>query len=100
MSKFLASPASRLSAVVLALALCLVGFQPAQASKAPAARATTPIAQSAAGHMGSRLVGHTGAGQRVTGKFIPVKFVRHNGKVYVRGMVQGVVHKAGPDIRF
>lgn len=95
MSKLFASPTGRLTAVVLALALCLVGFQAADASdarsSAPAAKA--PVAQTAAGKLTSRLVGQTSSGRQVTGSFVPLRFSRHDGKVFVRGLVQGVVHE-------
>ncbi|GAA1793905.1 hypothetical protein GCM10009795_044400 [Nocardioides hankookensis] len=93
MSKLFASPTGRLTAVLLALALCLVGFQSADASDTRSSTAKQPVAQTAAGQLTSRLVGHTGSGRQVTGSFVPLRFARHDGKVFVRGLVQGVVHE-------
>ncbi|GAA4698579.1 hypothetical protein [Nocardioides conyzicola] len=103
MSKLFVSPAGRLTAVVLALALCLVGFQAADASSSGSTHRATaaPVAQTKAGKLTSRVVGETSKGRQVTGAFVPLKFSRHDGKVFVRGLVQGVVHeKNGSTTRF
>lgn len=101
MSKLFALPAGRLTAVVLALALCLVGFQAAEANGSTDRAKAAPVAQTKAGQLTSRLVGETGNGRQVTGTFVPLKFKRHDGKVFVRGLVQGVVHeKNGSKTRF
>jgi hypothetical protein len=104
MSKLFATPAGRLTAVVLTLALCLVGVQAADASttasKAPAAQ-KAPVAKNQAGKLTSRVVGETRNGRRVSGEFVPLKFSERNGKVVVRGLLQGVVHgKNGTNTRF
>jgi len=92
-----------LVAIAVALTLTWVGAAdatraaPTQASvhtattSAPAAR---KIAKSPRGSLGSRIVGHTKSGRRVTGVFIPLHFSRKNGHVRVRGLVNGVVHRA------
>jgi hypothetical protein len=109
MSKLFSTPFGRLTALVLALALCLAGFQAADASTSSQASSAQKAAQTAsqtiaktkAGRATARLVGHTGNGRRVTGTFVPLRFSRHAGKLYVRGLVQGVVHeKNGSTTRF
>ena len=52
------------------------------------------VAQNSKGQMTSNVVGTTTNGRQVTGKFIPMKFSRHNGHVRARGLVNGVVHNA------
>ena len=52
------------------------------------------MAETAQGELRSRIVGTTANGRDVTGKFVPLKFTKRNGKVFVRGLVQGVVHNA------
>ena len=105
MSTLFASPTRRFTAVVVALALCLVGFQSADATStsqaaAPASK-VQPVGKTAAGQLTSRLAGETSKGLRVTGTFVPLKFARHDGRVVVRGLVQGVVHeKNGSTTRF
>ena len=52
------------------------------------------VAKNAKGKIKSRVVGTTASDRRVTGKFTPLEFSKKNGKVKVRGLVQGVVHHA------
>ena len=52
------------------------------------------VAKNAKGKIRSRVVGTTASDRRVTGKFYPLEFSKKNGKVRVRGLVQGVVHHA------
>jgi len=52
------------------------------------------VAKNAKGKIKSRVVGTTASDRRVTGKFTPLEFSKKNGKVRVRGLVQGVVHNA------
>jgi len=52
------------------------------------------VAKNAKGKIRSRVVGTTASDRRVTGKFYPLEFSKKNGKVRVRGLVQGVVHNA------
>jgi hypothetical protein len=95
MKKFFATPAAKMAAIVTILAMSLVGANAASAT-APAttASAAKPVAHNRQGDLSSRIVGTTARGQRVTGSFVPLKFSRHNGKLFVRGLVQGVVHQA------
>jgi hypothetical protein len=96
MRKLVASPLGRLAALVVVLALALMSAQGAQATGMTAAAAPNdrPVAHTHAGDLTSRIVGTTSRDKRVSGRFVPLKFARHDGKVFVRGLVQGVVHKA------
>jgi hypothetical protein len=79
--------------LVLMTSMALVSGSIATAgSSTTAARGV--VAQNAKGQMTSNVVGTTGNGRQVTGKFIPMKFSRHNGHVRARGMINGVVHNA------
>jgi hypothetical protein len=64
------------------------------ASPTSRAAATVPVAQSPAGSMDSTVRGTTDDGRRVTGSFTPLEFSKKDGKVFVRGLVRGVVHNA------
>lgn len=90
-------PVALLIAAVTALAAALVtveATQPASGSQAQTATASRLIAHNGAGRLGSRIVGHTSKGQRVTGTFVPLRFVKRAGHLKVRGLVQGVIHNA------
>jgi|SRR5215212_2980169 len=79
--------------VVLVTSMALVSGGTASASStATASRGV--VAQSPKGEMTSRIVGTTGNGRQVTGKFTPLHFSRHNGHVRARGLISGVVHNA------
>lgn len=93
MSKIFASPLGRITVAVLAISLCLLGARSADATAPAPQRAAAPVAHTKAGTLTSSIVGHTGNGRRVTGKFVPLKVVKRDGKVLVRGLVQGVVHE-------
>jgi hypothetical protein len=54
----------------------------------------TRIAHSPKGHAASKIVGTTEKGQRVTGYFTPTSVSKHNGHLRVRGLVNGVIHRA------
>lgn len=87
--------------LVLSLVLAL-GFSAARvgavedrsSGEAPAVVAEKPIAHNNKGSVASRVVGTTARGQKVTGHFIPVGAVRRDGKIKMRGMINGVVHRA------
>jgi hypothetical protein len=70
-------------------------LQAATATSAPSGteRSAKPVAHTKAGTLTSKVVGSTSDGRRVTGSFVPVKFSKHDGKVYVRGLAQGIVHE-------
>ncbi|GAB6986292.1 hypothetical protein JCM10369A_28160 [Nocardioides pyridinolyticus] len=78
--------------MLVVTSLCLVGAQAADASR-PSDQTRSPVAHTKAGDLRSRLVGSTAAGRDVTGSFVPLKFLERNGRVLVRGLVQGVVHQ-------
>ena len=52
------------------------------------------VAKNAKGKITSKVVGSATGDRRVTGKFYPLEFKKKNGKVKVRGLIQGVVHNA------
>lgn len=87
------------TAVTLTLALCLAGTTaPGSATPASAPRPSTTarvVAHDAHGTLRSHLKGVTSSGQKVTGTFTPLRVVKKHGRVQVRGLVQGVVHRAG-----
>jgi len=84
---------------VLVLGLALVAASSnlaitANAANAPTTQARATIAQGPAGAATSRIVGHTASGRQVTGTFVPLHFIKKNGKVKARGLLQGAVHRA------
>jgi hypothetical protein len=100
MKKLAGSTAGRVVALAIVLAMCLFSAQAAtatsQSSTAPGAT-ERKVAQTNKGALHSRIVGTTGNGRKVTGSFVPLRFARHDGKVYVRGLIQGVVHERDGD---
>jgi hypothetical protein len=82
-------------AVVVAMALAMVSLQGASASGAASAGDTAQrtVAHTKKGTLNSRIVGSTANGRDVTGSFVPLRFVKRHGKLFVRGLVQGVVHE-------
>lgn len=93
MSKLFASRPGRITALVLALSLCFVGFRSADAAAPTADRTAASTAHTKAGTLATRLVGSTKDGRKVTGKFVPLNFIKRDGRLKVRGLVQGVVHE-------
>jgi hypothetical protein len=88
-------PLALLLAIVTTLAAALVAVDTTHASaatSAPSASRGVPVAHNGAGTMRSKIVGHTDRGQRVTGSFVPLRFVQGAGHLKVRGLVRGVVH--------
>jgi hypothetical protein len=69
-------------------------------SQAAAATPLQTVAKNPLGAARSSFEGTTATGQRVTGKFTPLSFSRKNGNLRVRGLAQGVVHRAGPNSTF
>jgi hypothetical protein len=84
--------------LVLVTSMALVSGSIATASSSTTASRGV-VAQNSKGTMKSFLDGTTANGRDVTGKFIPMKFSRHNGHVRARGMIQGVVHNADGSTR-
>ena len=92
MHRLSTSPLGRLVALSVVLALCLLGAQAADASR-PSAPTARPVAHTGGGELTSRIAGLTGNGRDVTGSFVPLHFTKRNGRVFVRGLVRGVVHE-------
>ena len=91
-------------ALVVSMMVAIAGaltWGVAATSASPTSRATAvvPVAQSPAGSIDSKVRGTTEDGRRVTGSFIPLEFSKKDGKVFVRGLVRGVVHNEDGSIR-
>jgi hypothetical protein len=95
MKRLIASPAGRIAALVVVLAMAMLSLQAAQVNATTAAEppAARTVAHTKAGELKSRVVGSTANGREVTGSFVPVRFVKRHGKLFVRGLVNGVVHE-------
>lgn len=91
-NRFARSIALGLGVVMMASMALLSGSIATASGSTTAARGV--VAQNPKGTMTSNVVGTTANGRQVTGKFIPMKFSRHNGHVRARGLVNGVVHNA------
>jgi len=97
-----------IAALVVTMGLALVVASSEMASTAGAAgttqegssaqaaepAASRPVAGNPQGQLRSRVVGTTANDRRVTGSFVPLRFVRKAGTVRVRGLLHGVVHNA------
>jgi hypothetical protein len=94
-------PLALLIALVVTVALALTTGGTATGSSAPAApaAASRTVAHNGLGEVRSRIVGETGNGREVTGYFVPLKFSRDNGRVFVRGLIHGVVHNTDGSTR-
>lgn len=98
MKKSVASRAAKTVALFVVMMMCLFTAQAATAgSQQQAGAADRSVAHTKRGDLSSKIVGTTGNGRKVTGSFVPLKFTRHNGKLFVRGLVQGVVHEKNGD---
>jgi hypothetical protein len=89
-----AGPVALLVTMVVTMVAALVYGSAATTSAAPAraaAAAAGPVAKTPDGALRSRVVGNTAGGRDVSGEFVPLKFIKRNGKVKVRGLVQGEV---------
>jgi len=96
-NRHVAAPVALLVSMALAVVAALVwggGATNAAPSRTTSAATTAerPVAKTAQGKLNSRIVGTTANGRDVTGKFVPLKFKNRNGRVVVRGLLQGVVH--------
>ena len=83
--------------LVVSLSMVLMAGSAGTAAAGTASKASTSrttVAHNPQGKLASRIVGSTAKGQDVTGYFTPLKFKKKDGKVKVRGLVSGVVHKA------
>jgi hypothetical protein len=79
----------------MATTMALVSGGIAQGSNAAARTAgPTTVAHAPSAKIKSAISGTTKSGNRVTGTFTPLKFVKNNGHVKSRGLFEGVIHKA------
>ena len=87
---------SVVTSLLMAASLAFVSSGASQAAGTTTAKATnlTTVAHNPKGHAASKIVGTTKSGNRVTGDFVPLHFTKHNGHVRVRGLIEGVVHRA------
>ena len=97
--------ALKAGSLVLSVILCTsllfaTGGSTAASSQAAAAAPTRTVATNPLGKARSAFSGTTASGDRVTGYFIPMKFMKKNGNLKARGLVRGVVHQAGPNTTF
>jgi hypothetical protein len=91
-NKRLAGPVALLVSLVLTTVLALVwGSAATSAAPSRAAVAAAPVAKTSDGVLRSRVVGETANGRDVRGEFVPLRFMKRNGKVKVRGLIQGEV---------
>lgn len=102
MSQLRTRRAARLSAIAvagilgLAMTMMMGGFaSTAQAGSASSAAAVAdPVATTPAGTLTAPITGMTADEDAVTGTFTPLKFIKTNGKVFVRGVVDGTITDA------
>ena len=100
-NKYVSGPLALLVALVVTTSIALAsgGVAASSAPSAPAAPSARTVAHTAQGKLGSRIVGETRSGRPVTGSFVPLKFIKRDGKIVVRGLLKGVVHKADGSTR-
>ncbi len=95
-----ASPLAMLIALAVTVTMALAsGGTATSAPESRAAVSKAPVAHTGEGALTSRVRGTTANGRDVTGKFVPLTFSKRNGKVFVRGLVMGVVHNADGSTR-
>jgi hypothetical protein len=95
-----ATPVAMLVALVVTATMALAaGGTATSAPRAPAAVSKAPVAHTGEGALTSRIRGTTANDRVVTGKFVPLTFSKRDGKVFVRGLVSGVVHNADGSTR-
>lgn len=97
MKKLLGTTAGKAVALVVVMTMCLYTAQAATASEQRSSTADRVVAHNSKGELTSRIVGTTANGRKVTGSFVPLHFVKRDGTVRVRGLVQGVVHERNGD---
>ncbi|MDI6912084.1 hypothetical protein [Nocardioides sp.] len=94
MKKFTGTTAGRAAILIVVMMMCLLSAQAATATSSQrSALSERPVAHTKKGDLTSRIVGSTGDGRQVTGSFVPLRFIKRDGKLLVRGLVQGVVHE-------
>ena len=101
-NRHVGGPVALMVALVVTAVAALAWGGPATSAPASSRAATTAagtVAQNNLGELSSTISGTTANGRSVTGEFVPLKFSKRNGKVFVRGLVQGVVHNADESTR-
>ena len=95
-NKYVSGPLALLVALVVTTSIALAsgGVAASSAPSAPTATTARTVAHTDQGKLVSRITGETKSGRSVTGSFVPLKFIKRDGKIVVRGLIQGVVHKA------
>ncbi len=89
----IATPLALLIALVVTATMAVAsGGTATSAPQAPTTVSKAPVAHTGEGALTSRIRGTTANDRTVTGKFVPLTFSKRNGKVFVRGLVMGVVH--------
>jgi hypothetical protein len=89
----IATPLALLIALVVTATMAVAsGGTATSAPQAPTTVSKAPVAHTGEGALTSRIRGTTANDRNVTGKFVPLTFSKRNGKVFVRGLVMGVVH--------
>lgn len=92
MSGNILKPVSLLLALVLTVSAAALVSGSAQAQREDAARSSArTVANTNQGTLDSKVFGRTGNDRKVRGSFVPLEFVRKDGKVKVRGLIQGVI---------
>ncbi|QBR93986.1 ABC transporter substrate-binding protein [Nocardioides euryhalodurans] len=101
-NRYVGGPVALMVALVVTAVAALAWGGPATSAPASSRTATAAagtVAQNNLGELSSTIRGTTANGRSVTGEFVPLKFSKRNGKVFVRGLVQGVVHNADESTR-
>jgi hypothetical protein len=100
-NKYVSGPLALIIALVVTASIALAsgGVAASSAPSAPAASSARTVAHTAQGKLGSRIVGETRSGRPVTGSFVPLRFIKRDNKIVVRGLLKGVVHKADGSTR-
>jgi len=94
-SRRVAGPLAMFVSLVVTATLAVLLGGSATTAAPPAhtsASSAPPVAHTGQGELTSRIRGTTADDRSVTGKFVPLTFSKKNGKVFVRGLLQGVVH--------
>ena len=87
------TPLALFVALVTAVTLSIVsGSAATTTTTTDTAASARPVAHNNQGSLESTIRGSTDDGRRVTGSFVPLRFVKKNGHLKVRGLLQGVVH--------
>ena len=92
MSKTVLKPVALVVAFAVMLSMALTSGGNATSGPAALAPAGSTVAHNAKGTMTATVVGTTRDGRTVTGKFFPLKFRKNDGRIRVRGLLNGVVH--------